>query len=1252
MIKTVLGVFYKLNLFKKNNYEEIKEILILLNSNPDASDIFYLCMEQLGNTNHDHYLFDLSFFKQLFSISGVKSDDVKGFLRFILKLGKEEVISQEVFLGFNNLLAVISNSDYDNKSNLISLIPMLFQGKEVVLNDLYLLTSFFYNLLLQEDYYIDNAVDFIKDYILKIEAVGFDFKLLNQWLNRNLPFQIDIFNEYLNSLEPSLYIKHLREEFKDSSLSRIKDDEFDNIKKLYLIYSDLIEKGICHTKFSDFTSKIREFASFENDKLDKLSTLYGLNRIPFSFFLASMPDKFLQIILGDSIQDVINNQESNINIRIGRVLYELFTNNDFINQRGLFNFLNQEIVIEDLTVDLFAFLMSDKFLREFFVHEDKEIFDIISDLKGSDGIFLILEAYLTSLNDLDYNSIRERIQVILSLLQLIKNTPLEYNRLLNYSYFELKSQFDSLQKIKRNFIFCNSRLEKNRRVNEEQFFQEYLPLCYSMELVVPGMLEQIGGLVNPFPGLKKIKKQFNWKNVEQVLPGFDEELSKFLETAPDLEEIIEFINLRVNKLLKMLNENSFSDLNIIINDVLQSLHKCLDLFSSIPNPNVLVRFLDAKRGLLSDYGGLGFLAQVVINAKLEMLLKKLKKYDQARFLSLDNRKKTHSLTVAFQDFKRRLLKDNQNDSLFVRETLKEENLSYYIKVIYIAGLNNIISIDEMIKIINKSADLQEVINRINSLKKELSNYETASKEFRALLNKVSLPLSELHKIINTSSILIDKQDIQYLRNILNDFSSEKSYINELHYYLTIKYLKPLAKTLDISEKYLNPRVMSKLYLPYVSKLRSAYLNIAKNYPQMLDWFKGTLIAMFKDDFWDFIENENQGNFLGKKLAYHNKKIREILTKMGIASDKWLGRDLNKRLKHDNFIYYERSLFKYDPVYDVEKLIRYLKLMIELPISNNLKEKIINVFNTVGLETGHSDDLQVDSVIVNKKGKMKKDIVTILTDETNLNVLLKLVVELIKENQIFNVNRSRKLMEYAKEEIVKIKNRLSLKNYKKELIKMRKSFILRPMYRDPGHDLFIGDFTGCCIGMDSVYPQAMIQRLIDEGCNVIECVDEYTGKTIACLWLYLSEKGNVVIQNIEILKEYGNSVSMKNKIGAEMINYAKKLVTHINAEKLIIGMPFAGDFFGENSFVEKHYKNKRIRFGGGKVGGYFEGESYFLDTALKPEAYLAFENQRRNINKVEHPLAESNKIFIKKQRRYLRLKSSNTIKRKTEIQKSS
>jgi len=895
--------------------------------------------------------------------------------------------------------------------------------------------------------------------------------------------------------------------------------------------------------------------------------------------------------------------------------------------------------------------MSDEFLRECFVQEDKEIFNIISDLKGLDEIFLILEAYITSLNDLDYNAKRERIQVVLSLLQLIKNTPLEYNKLLDYSYLELKSQFDSLQKIKRNFIICNSRLEKNRRVDEKKFFKEYLPLCYSMELVVPGMLEQIGGLVNPFLGIKKIRKQFNWKNVELVLPGFDKELPKFLETAPDLEEIIGFINLKINKLLNRLSNSRENDLNIIINDVLQSLHKCLDLFSSIPNPNVLVRFLDAKRGLLSDYGGLDFLAQVVINAKLDLLLKKLKKYDQVNFLSLNNRKKTHSLKVSFQEFKRRLLKDNHNDSLLVEEILKEENLSYYIKVIYIAELNNMISIDEMIKFINKSSDLQEVINKLNSLKKELSNYETASKEFRALLNKVSLPLSELHKIINTSSILIDKQDIQYLRNILNDFSSKNDYISELHYYLTIKYLTPLAKTLDISEKYLNPRVLSKLYLPYVSKLRSAYLNIAKNYPQMLDLFKGTLIAMFKDNFWDFIENENQENFLGKKLAYHNKKIREILTKMGIASDKWLGKDSEKRLKHDNFIYYERSLSKYDPVYDVEKLVRYLKLMIELPISNSLKEKIINIFNTVGLEIELHDNLQTDSIIVKKNGNIKKDIVSLLTDETKLNVLLKLVVELINEDQIFNVNRSRKLMEYAKEEIVKIKNRLSLNDYKEELTRMRKSFILRPMYREPGHDLFIGDFTGCCIGMDSVYPQAMIQRLMDEGCNVIECVDEYTGKTISCIWLYLSEKGNVVIQNIEILKEYADSASMKNKIGAEMINYAKKLVTHINAKKLIIGMPFAGDYFGENSFIEKNYQDKRIIFGEGKVGGDFE-VPYFMDTTFKPEAYLAFENKRRNSNKVKRPLAESNKRFVKEQRRYLRLLSSDAIKRTREIQRSS
>ncbi|EKD28599.1 MAG: hypothetical protein ACD_79C00265G0005 [uncultured bacterium] len=255
--------------------------------------------------------------------------------------------------------------------------------------------------------------------------------------------------------------------------------------------------------------------------------------------------------------------------------------------------------------------------------------------------------------------------------------------------------------------------------------------------------------------------------------------------------------------------------------------------------------------------------------------------------------------------------------------------------------------------------------------------------------------------------------------------------------------------------------------------------------------------------------------------------------------------------------------------------------------------------------------------------------------------------MLKDKDIFNTANMRETLEHFKEDIDKIIARLSLDEYKVELGKTRKSFILRPMRREPGHDLFIGNFTECCIGMDSSQTQAIIQRLIDEGCNVIECLDEQTGKTMACLWLYVSDKGSLIIQNIEIASEYEKIVPMMNQIGAEMIRYAEKLTDYIGAKSLLIGMPGHGKYFGNGGYIDTNYRNKKIPFGQGKVGGYFEGKQYYLDSANKPEAYLAYEptkkvRQADKVNGKFSSLEQSKSAFRMKQIKYLKVLSLTQI----------
>ncbi len=168
---------------------------------------------------------------------------------------------------------------------------------------------------------------------------------------------------------------------------------------------------------------------------------------------------------------------------------------------------------------------------------------------------------------------------------------------------------------------------------------------------------------------------------------------------------------------------------------------------------------------------------------------------------------------------------------------------------------------------------------------------------------------------------------------------------------------------------------------------------------------------------------------------------------------------------------------------------------------------------------------------------------------------------------------------------------------------KKAFVISPIMRVPGHDLFLGDFTSCSVGMSSnLEPDGMMDRLVDEGINVIEVRDRRNDKTIAVAWLYVVDDGSVVIQNFEIHGDYEVPLELKGHIGDQMLAYAEKYSAYIGAKRLLFGMPAHGKFVGKDSFIEKQFGDRRVPFNMEKIGGYI-GEKYYLSSAGKAEAYL-------------------------------------------------
>ncbi len=362
--------------------------------------------------------------------------------------------------------------------------------------------------------------------------------------------------------------------------------------------------------------------------------------------------------------------------------------------------------------------------------------------------------------------------------------------------------------------------------------------------------------------------------------------------------------------------------------------------------------------------------------------------------------------------------------------------------------------------------------------------------------------------------------------------------------------------------------------------------------------------MFEDNFWEFIEKEEQpSSVLGGSIAEHNKYIRNLLIMHGIEQEKWLGKKHETRCGKEQFMYYEKSSYEYDPVADVKSVSDYLLKTFNSGMNRTENAKLAAYLNGKGINVlFDANDIAKDLELVSADKKI--DLLKVLSDRQTLLGLRSIINLLLDVETIKNNPSILETVNHTLERVNIVIERLNNEEYSLDLGKTRKYFSISPMLRNPGTDIFMGDNVSCCLAMNSsIHPEAMVDRLIDEGMNVIEVKDEVTGKTMACSWLYIDTMGDLVIQNMEINSEYEAIKPLMDKVGEGMIEYAGKFAEYIGAKRLLIGMPGHGKYFGTGSFVDERYKNNSIDYGLDKIGGYLFGSKYYLDSAGKPKAYL-------------------------------------------------
>jgi hypothetical protein len=144
-------------------------------------------------------------------------------------------------------------------------------------------------------------------------------------------------------------------------------------------------------------------------------------------------------------------------------------------------------------------------------------------------------------------------------------------------------------------------------------------------------------------------------------------------------------------------------------------------------------------------------------------------------------------------------------------------------------------------------------------------------------------------------------------------------------------------------------------------------------------------------------------------------------------------------------------------------------------------------------------------------------------------------------------------------------------------------------RDPDMDLYLGNYTDCCIRIDSEYNGkecVIIDYLTDIGMNIVTITDEQTGKPVVAAWVYVGErKGQpqLVIDNIEANTKYTSSY--KKQIKEQLNKYFAGLLQDLGMDASKINQ-------GENNNdITLNVKIKDLCY---KMGGYNRNDGYYLE----------------------------------------------------------
>jgi|GEM_PF-4077482 len=417
---------------------------------------------------------------------------------------------------------------------------------------------------------------------------------------------------------------------------------------------------------------------------------------------------------------------------------------------------------------------------------------------------------------------------------------------------------------------------------------------------------------------------------------------------------------------------------------------------------------------------------------------------------------------------------------------------------------------------------------IKKLEQVLSRRGTDSQMIKKVINTVNgyVTFGEPKLLEDALDKIIEKQSKNIpLSQIYNDFQYD--------------FFNTFIKQVDLSDEYISqtPKVIQKWDLEHFPGLSYLYNNTDIIHQK---WLKSLVKSTYTDDYKGIIFDTETD--IGKI----NNQTRNMFKNAGLDFNQWMA-------------YKPENSFSFTAEYQqqLEGIKKFIDDDISFLLTSSEQKNIINFINNLKLS---SIDKKVKLIIEN--GTLKTTDGSKFTRDTLQDFVGKFSNYLSDPKD----NIWSKLKQNNETDFLDLKDHFKarLKGLKelKSAVNMSNNgnLKIRLWKRQPGHDLFQGDYCQCCISPTGVNNKSIIDSLMHTVDQIVELVDakgNTVGKT-KVLWIKdMSNDGKpaLLANGFEMSTGYQNSLQIRKAMTEYLKEYARAVAPNQNKINIYTGQTY-------------------------------------------------------------------------------------------------